>query len=104
MVPRQHSDDPTTHLDTGAKEQVCGCVKHARDGGVLPTTGFPRISGMETSDKSDTVQTVHLIHHTTFVHERPSRGYTFEACVFKADRVRRGSSCSRGGSGSRGTR
>ena len=63
MVPRQHSDDPTTHLDTGAKEQVCGCAEHAKDGGVIPVTGFPRVNGMETSDKSDTVQT--RASHTT---------------------------------------
>ena len=28
-----------------------------QDGGVIPATGFPRDSGMETSDNSDTVQT-----------------------------------------------
>ena len=39
------------------QKEACGCAKHARDGGVLPTTGFPRVSGMEMSDNSDTVQT-----------------------------------------------
>ena len=32
---------PITHWDTGAKEQVCGCAEHAKDGGVIPDTGFP---------------------------------------------------------------
>ena len=34
-----------------------------QDGGVIPATEFPRVSGMETSDNSDTMQTVHLIQH-----------------------------------------
>ena len=46
LVPRQHSDDPITHLDTGAKEQVCGCAEHAKYGGVISDTRFPRDSGM----------------------------------------------------------
>ena len=45
------------------QKEACGCAQHARDGGVLPTTGFPRVSGMEMSDNSDTVQTVQLIQH-----------------------------------------
>ena len=51
MVPRQHSDDPTTHLDTGAKGQVCGCAEHAKDGGVIPVTGFPRVDGMANEEE-----------------------------------------------------
>ena len=34
-----------------------------QDGGVIPDSGFPRVSGMEMSDNSDTVQTVQLIQH-----------------------------------------
>ena len=41
---------PVTHRDTGAKEQVCGCAKRAKDGGVLPVTGFPRVDGMENEE------------------------------------------------------
>ena len=69
------------------QKEVCGCAEHAKDGGVLPTSGFPRVSGMETSEKSDTVQT--RASHTThaFGPRRSSRHYTFEACVFGADRV-----------------
>ena len=47
---------------------------------MIPTSGFPQVSGMETSDNSDTVQTVHLIQHMHLVHGGSSRGYTFEAC------------------------
>ena len=45
-------------------------MEHARDGGGLPTTGFPRVIDMETSDNSDTVQTVHLIHARASHHGR----------------------------------
>ena len=55
-------------MEIPVQKEVCGCAEHARDGGVLPTTGFPRVSGMETSDNSDTVQTVHLIQHMHSVH------------------------------------
>ena len=33
-----------------------------KDGGVLPTTGFPRVGGMAKSDNSDTVQTYRTSH------------------------------------------
>ena len=39
MVPRQHSDDPTTHRDVGVKK--CGSAEHAKDGGVIPDSGCP---------------------------------------------------------------
>ena len=43
-----------------------------QDRGVLPTTGSPRVSGMETSDNSDTVQTKGASHTTqAFVLRRP---------------------------------
>ena len=54
MVPRQHSDDLITHWDTGGKEQVCGCAKHAEDGGVLPDSGFPRYGGMAIEERAKT--------------------------------------------------
>ena len=56
------------------RKEACGCVKHARDGGVLPTTGFPRDDGMakEGHRKDDliTEQTMHLIQHMHSVHGR----------------------------------
>ena len=75
-----------------------------QDGGVLPTTGFPRVSGMETSDNSDTVQTQasHTSHNTRS--RASSRWLYFPREHSRAVRVRRGSSCSRDGTGSRGTR
>ena len=54
MVPRQPSDDPITHWDTSAKEQVCGCAKHAKDSGVLPDSGFPRYGGMAIEERAKT--------------------------------------------------
>ena len=41
MMPRQHSDDPVAHGDTGAKGSGCECVM--QQDGVLPDTGFPRV-------------------------------------------------------------
>ena len=58
-----------------------------QDGGVLPASGFPRDSGMETSDKRTRCKNGHLIQHA-FGPRTSSRCYTFEACVFGADRVR----------------
>ena len=51
-------------MEIPVQKEVCGCAEHARDGGVLPTTGFPRVSGMETSDNSDMVQTYGASHTT----------------------------------------
>ena len=45
MMPRQHNGGPTTRGDIGAKEN---CGDYARDGGVIPVTGFPRDDGMTT--------------------------------------------------------
>ena len=45
MVPRQHSDDPTTRRDVGAKES--GRERVMQDGGVPPDSGFPRDGSME---------------------------------------------------------
>ena len=52
MVPRQHSDDPTTHWDTDAKEQVCGCAEHAKDGGAILVIGHGKRGGMWTTTRT----------------------------------------------------
>ena len=70
------------------QKEVCGCVEHARDGGVLPDSGFARDGGMANeericNDNSDTVQT-YGTSHTTHKHSFTVGhlgGYTFEACV-----------------------
>ena len=67
-----------------------------QDGGVIPASGFPRDGGMETSDNSDTVQTVHLIQHA-FVHGRSSR-------VIPSKRAFRGGTSSERCRGSRRSR
>ena len=60
MMPRQHIGSGSSWRYR-RKRELCGCVKHARDGGVLPVTGFPRVRGMETRNVqrplSNTVQT-----------------------------------------------
>src|SRR3954469_19820192 len=83
MMPRQHigSDNSVEIL---VKKEACECAEQAKDGGMIPTTGFPRISGMETSDNSDTVQAVHIIQHMHSFTGVVLSSYTFEACVFKA--------------------
>ena len=74
-VPRQRSGSGNS---IEMPVEKIGRERVEQDGGVLPTTGFPRVSGMETSDKSDTVQT--RASHTTCIRSRAaSRGYTFEA-------------------------
>ena len=72
---------------------MCGCAQHARDGGVLPTTGFPRDGGMANEERAKTslghgANTSISYNTQAFVHGRSSRGYTFEACIFGADQVR----------------
>jgi len=70
-----------------------------QDGGVLPTTGFPRFDGM--ARKRVTACDEQVGHganasnsYNTCIRSRASsRHYTFEACLFGADRVRSGSSC-----------
>ena len=53
------------------QKEACGCAQHARDGGVLPASGFPRDSGMQTSDKRTRCKhRVHLIQHMHSVHGR----------------------------------
>ena len=59
---------PIAHGDTGAKE--VGVSVSCKDGGVLPDSGFPRVSGMEVRNVqrplSETVQT--RDPHTTHTH------------------------------------
>src|SRR3954464_5740362 len=59
-----------------------------QDGGVIPATGFPRVSGMETGDNSNTVQTVHIMQHMHSFTGGRSRRYTFKACIFGTERLR----------------
>ena len=58
-----------------------------QDGGVLPTTGFPRDGGMANEERAKTslghgANTGISYNTQAFVHERSSsRDYTFEACI-----------------------
>ena len=73
MMPRQHSDDPVAHGDTGAKGSGCECVM--QEDGVIPVTGFPRVDGVATKrnnyrSRADTTSK-HASHTThAFVHGR----------------------------------
>src|SRR3954471_23977910 len=84
------------------KEAWRECVM--QDGGVILATGFPRVSGMETSDNSDTVQTRPSLTSHNIRSWAASRWLYLPREHSRAVRVRRGSSCSHDGSGSRGTR
>ena len=51
------------------QKSQCGCVEHAKDGGVIPVTGFPRVDGMANEEErarinSDMVQTYGSSHRT----------------------------------------
>ena len=62
-VPRQRQRKKVPQKDSDSGNSIempvkmIGRERVEQDGGVLPTIGFPRVSGMETSDKSNTVQT-----------------------------------------------
>ena len=57
-------------------------LERAKDGAVIPVTGFPRVYGMEARGTPDTVQTKGASYTTqAFVLGWSSWGYTFEACV-----------------------
>ena len=64
-----------------------------QDGGVIPGTGFLHVGdkekrGATCTDNSSTVQA--RASHTSHMHsfsEGRLGGYTFEACVFRADQV-----------------
>ena len=91
MVSRQHIGSGSSWRYR-RKRELCGCAEHAKDGGVIPVTGFPHDGGKETRNVQGPIRTwckhEHLIQHTRIRSRASSRGYTFEACVFGADRVR----------------
>ena len=33
------------------QKEACGCAEHARDGGVIPVTGFPWVGGMANEEE-----------------------------------------------------
>ena len=116
MVSRQHIGSGSSWRYRH-KRELCGCAEHAKDGGVIPVTGFPHDGGKENEERartnSDMVQT--RASHTTHMHSVHGRrpGVIPSKRAFRAERVRSGSSCSRGhhgssrsrdGSGSSGTR
>ena len=41
------------------KKQVCGCAEHARDGGGIPITGFPRVDGMANEEERARINSGH---------------------------------------------
>ena len=45
-MPRQHIGSVNSLSDWCRRR--CGCAEHAKDGGVIPVTGFPRDDGMTT--------------------------------------------------------
>ena len=64
-----------------------------QDGGVIPDYRVPTgrrhgKRGGTCNDNSDTVQHEHLIQHMHLITIGHLGGYTFEACIFGADRVR----------------
>ena len=85
IMPRQHSDDPVAHVDTGAKGSGCECVM--QEDGVLPDTGFPHVDGKATRNSQRTTRTrynhEHLIHHITFVPGRRLSGYTLQGSTLE---------------------
>ena len=105
MVPQQCFGYGNSLRDRCKRSDVIVSCKRC---GVIPDTGFPRVSVKEMSDNTDMVQTKGASHTTqAFVHGSSSRRYTFEACAIGGVQVR----CSVGevdvlgtfGSGSRGT-
>ena len=84
-MPRQQSNDSVAHGDTGAKESWCEC--DMQDDGVLLNAGFPHVDGKATRSSQRTTRTwcnhEHLIHHSTFVHDRRLSGYTFQGSILE---------------------
>ena len=68
----------------------------AKDGGVLPDTGFPHVGGKaKEGQRAPIVKTrgktrVHLIQHAFIRSRASSRGYTFQGCILGVVRVCRG--------------
>ena len=65
MMPRQHIGSGSSWRYLCKRKRAD--ERNMQDGGVIPDSGFPRVSGMETSDNSDTVQT-YGTSHTTHKH------------------------------------
>ena len=81
---------------------MCGCAEHAKDGGVLPTTGFPQDGGMAT--RKDVHEANGHGANIRFISDN-MHSYTGGRLViiplkrtFRGGRVRSGSSGTRGGS------
>ena len=73
-MPRQQLNEMSV------QKKVTGAC-HVMNGGVLPVTGFPRVRSMETSVKTDTVQTKGCVSYNTSIRSRTYLGgYTFVAC------------------------
>ena len=53
MMPREHIGSGSSWRYR-RKRELCECVTHARDGGVLPVTGFPRYGGMAIEERAKT--------------------------------------------------
>ena len=95
MVPQQHSDDSTIQWDTGAKEQVCGCAQHARDGEWSRILGVPHDGGMANEERAKTIRSrcKTRASHTTHkhsVHGGRSRRLYLRSVHFGAVQNRRG--------------
>ena len=73
------------------QKEACGCAEHARDGGVIPVTGFPRDGGTakegHRKDDSITVQNSSISFNTCINGGRSRRLY-LRSVRFRAERVR----------------
>ena len=72
-------------MEIPVQKETCGCTEHARDGGVIPVTGFPRDGGTakegHRKDDSITVQNSSISFNTYIRSTAVVSGYTFEACI-----------------------
>ena len=75
MMPRQHIGSGRAWRYR-RKRELCGCVKHARDGGVLPVTGFPRYGGMAIEE-----------HAKTSLGHGANTGISYNTCIRSTDGV-----------------
>lgn len=81
-VPRQRSGSGNSIEIPMQRRSV---RMHAKDGGVIPDSGFPRMDGMAMRTKQVTTRTrckhrVQLIHRKHSPTDGHLGGYTFEAC------------------------
>ena len=77
------------------QKEACGCAEHARDGGVIPVTGFPRVDGMENEEElAMTIRTrckhEHLIQHTNIRSWAVVSGLYLRSMRFRSGSSRRG--------------